>query len=193
VARRFARPINNTRGHILDCAVGLLREHGFERLGQLQVARAAGVSQGHLTYYFPRKTDLLVAVARHSVERVAEELRDFLASDGWPGADASMRARVTALVSFLVKDRQRTRLLLSLAIKAHTDPQLRDILAGHIRQARARRAAGMGAATDDPAVAQAQATLWGIAVQHLLVDDDDCVATDALVCDLLPSLVPDGG
>src|SRR3712207_5502484 len=62
----------DTRTRILDAALGLLAEGG--ELTQPRVARAAGVRQSHLTYYFPTVTDLLQAVARHSFEKLAREL-----------------------------------------------------------------------------------------------------------------------
>jgi len=43
----------DVRRRILDAALGLLAEHGFMEVTQPKIARAAGVRQSHLTYYFP--------------------------------------------------------------------------------------------------------------------------------------------
>ncbi|WP_454916872.1 TetR family transcriptional regulator [Xanthobacter sediminis] len=56
------------RERLLMAAVGLVREHGLPGLTQPRVAKAAGVSQSHLTYYFPTRADLVHAV----LERAAE-------------------------------------------------------------------------------------------------------------------------
>jgi len=158
----------NARDHILDKATGVLRAEGFEALTQPRVAREAGVSQGHLTYYFPKKTDLLIAVARHSVQVMARELAGFYESDGWPGADATTRERVTAFVTFLCKDRERTRMLLSLTLQAERDDELRAILLEQVQQLRLLQALGAGRHVEDPDVDLGLAALWGIALQHLL-------------------------
>jgi AcrR family transcriptional regulator len=167
VAQRHPKP-ENARDHILETAVALLRAEGFEALSQTRVARLAGVSQGHLTYYFPKKSDLLIAVARSSVEAMAAELAEFYQSDGWPGADASTRERVTAFTIFMVKDRERTRMLLSLVMQSEKDPALREILLRQVRDLQMLNALGMGRSVDDPEVDLVLATLWGIAIQHLL-------------------------
>src|SRR5690242_11685644 len=62
------------RERILDAALGLLAESGAHSLTQPKVARAAGVRQSHLTYYFPTRGELLQEVARHSIEKLAGPL-----------------------------------------------------------------------------------------------------------------------
>jgi AcrR family transcriptional regulator len=171
----------DARAQILEAAVGVLRAEGMEKLSQTRVARAAGVSQGHLTYYFPRKTDLWLAVAEHSLDHLRAELAAFFASAGWPGADATTRERVTALVSFLVGDRERTRLLLTLALKGRDDPELHALTVSHARSVRELLARGMGDRSTEE-IDLALATLWGIALQHVVFEgerDDDY--TEALV------------
>ena len=60
-------PGADVKTRILQAALGVLAEHGAAELTQPKVARAAGVRQSHLTYYFPTRADLLLAVAEHSV------------------------------------------------------------------------------------------------------------------------------
>src|SRR5204862_155958 len=64
----------DVRSRILEAALGLLAESGAHELTQPRVARAAGVRQSHLTYYFPTRAALMQAVARHSIERLAGDL-----------------------------------------------------------------------------------------------------------------------
>ena len=58
----------DVRTSILEAALTLLADHGVSRLTQPGVARAAGIRQSHLTYYFPTRADLLKATALYSIE-----------------------------------------------------------------------------------------------------------------------------
>jgi len=63
---------NLVREKILASAVKLLEKQGIKKLAQPQIAKEAGVPQGHITYYFPTRADLLLAVADRSMQAVAE-------------------------------------------------------------------------------------------------------------------------
>jgi AcrR family transcriptional regulator len=158
----------NLKDRIVDSAIRLLRTSGVKSLSQPQVARAAGIPQGHLTYYFPKKRDLVMAVARRAVEQLAVEAAEFFRSGGWPGADAPMRAKVLSLLGFLVKDRARTRFLLGLVLEGEHDDKLRDLLIENAGAARQLLASGLGRQVDDAQVDLVTACLWGLALQHLL-------------------------
>lgn len=56
------------RETIVEAALKLLRKNGFSALTQPRIAAGAGVGQGHLTYYFPARADLLLAVADRACE-----------------------------------------------------------------------------------------------------------------------------
>jgi AcrR family transcriptional regulator len=157
-----------TRERILDTAIELLRVRGLKHLTQPRVAAAAGIPQGHLTYYFPRRTDLLTAVARRSVEILGQELASFFAGDGWPGADASEQARALALTGFHVKNRERTRMLLGLLVESDEDPMLRETLRADVARVRAMVTQGMGEGASELDVDIHLATLWGLSIRHLL-------------------------
>ena len=70
----------NVKEAILVAGQELLRESGVAALTQPKVARAAGIKQSHLTYYFPTRADLLLGVAEHSIDvtmrEVGARLRD---------------------------------------------------------------------------------------------------------------------
>ena len=108
------------RTRILDAALGLLAEGGD--LTQPRVARAAGVRQSHLTYYFPTVTDLLQAVARHSFESLGREL-------GGRGAGGIAAATL---------DKRRVRLMLSLVLAADRDASLKPRMRAFVREIRSR-------------------------------------------------------
>jgi len=54
---------------IVDCAIDLMAEVGFARFSALQVAKAYGIRQSHLTYYFPSRDDLLAAMSERLTKR----------------------------------------------------------------------------------------------------------------------------
>ncbi len=51
------------REALLEAAISVVREGGYPALTQTRVAAVAGMTQSHLTYYFPTRTDLVQAVA----------------------------------------------------------------------------------------------------------------------------------
>ncbi len=68
---------------LLDAAELLFQEHGADVTSTAAVARAAGVSEKTLFWYFPSKDHLLVGVIDRRWQRVVDELRD----EGWPSGD----------------------------------------------------------------------------------------------------------
>ena len=62
----------DVRDRILDAALELLAQGGAQELTQPRVARAAGVRQSHLTYYFPTRAHLFQAVAHRSLDELAD-------------------------------------------------------------------------------------------------------------------------
>ena len=59
----------STRDAILDHALTAINAHGVERLGMRDIARELGLSPGNLTYHFPTKEDLLIALAARLSDR----------------------------------------------------------------------------------------------------------------------------
>ncbi|MPZ57575.1 MAG: TetR family transcriptional regulator [Rhizobiales bacterium] len=55
---RFDVTPAEVRERVRTAAITLVREQGLPRLAQSLVAKAAGVSQSHLTHYFPKRVDL---------------------------------------------------------------------------------------------------------------------------------------
>ena len=112
-----AIPKTDVRTHILDTALSLLGAHGVAYLTQPRVSKAAGVRQSHLTYYFPTRGDLMVAVARHSMDMIARPLLA-QAQEG-----ALTAAQVPGVLSEALTDRRRMRIMLGLIAAADEDPQ----------------------------------------------------------------------
>jgi AcrR family transcriptional regulator len=50
------------REQIVEAAVAVIAEQGLEKLSLSEIEKKAGMSRGQLTYYFPAKEDILLAV-----------------------------------------------------------------------------------------------------------------------------------
>lgn len=154
------------RERILDAALRLMETSGLSKLAQPQVARAAGVPQGHLTYYFPRRLDLLAGVAARFVETLRRDLTGLVG----PGDEAALRGRALGFVGRLVKDRARTRTMLGLVVNAQEDETLRKQLADNAVALRGLVATFMGLPAEDPDVDIVLATFWGVGLMHLVLE-----------------------
>jgi AcrR family transcriptional regulator len=121
----------DVRTRILEAALALLAAGGD--LTQPRVARAAGVRQSHLTYYFPTVTDLMQAVARHSFEALAGEL-------GGKGAGGIAAATL---------DKRRVRLMLALVLAADRDASLKPRMRAFVKEIRGRIAPLVGLQGED--------------------------------------------
>jgi AcrR family transcriptional regulator len=117
----------DVKSRIVEAALALLAEGG--ELTQPRVARAAGVRQSHLTYYFPTVTDLLQAVARRSFDTLAAEF----------GAGRGRRPLSLAHgISRASADRRRVRMMLGLVTAADRDRTLKPRMRAFIKELRAR-------------------------------------------------------
>lgn len=164
----MSRDPEGVRERILDAGVRLLRDGGIKALSGVRVAKGAGVLQSHLTYYFPRRSDLLVAVGRHSLAGVLEQLRGFYGASAGPVRDQSTRSRVLAMLRPLLEDRTRTRMLLGLLVEAEDDPELQKVLRENGGFLRGTVAVSMGRSLDDVDVDIMLAALWGIGLHQLV-------------------------
>lgn len=160
---------SSVRERILDAALSILGDVAVKKLAQPRVARVAGVPQGHLTYYFPRKLDLLVAVIRKFAQLFQRDLSPFLGSSAsWDAHPPATRERAIGFVGKLAKDRERTRMLLRLLVEADGDPKLREAMAEGAGFVRSVLAQVLGKPQDDPDVDVALAMFWGLGIQHLV-------------------------
>jgi AcrR family transcriptional regulator len=150
------------RERLLDAALRLLAEHGAHELTQPRVARAAGVRQSHLTYYFPTRGELLQEVARYSIDKLAGQL-----AHARPGTLPQGIAAGGA-------DKRRSRVMLGLVAAADRDPQIKRRMRKFVGELRARMtpvlAAG-GMATDPESVAFFHTVIVGCAVLQLARDN----------------------
>lgn len=140
----------------MDAALDIVEQQGIEALTQPRVAKTAGVRQSHLTYYFPRKADLFVALLQASHDR---------ASHAGAGDDSE---DVMASLQRLMFDRHRMRFFLAIVLGASEEAELRPVLAAHARGLAQRVAAQFGRSADDAAAMAFVDLLRGVGLRALL-------------------------
>jgi AcrR family transcriptional regulator len=146
---------------IIAAAVDLLRKEGMPALTQPRVAKAAGLRQSHITYYFPSRSDLVAAVAAAAAERL-EAGFGMAAAATTPEALAGRLARIATP--------EQTRLLLALVLAADSEPPVRVLFRRLTKHVRAQVAAGFarqGFPANPAEVALFHALAVGLAVLDL--------------------------
>lgn len=158
----------NVRERILDAAVAILSEDGINALSQVQVARRAEVRQSHLTYYFPKRHDLINAVAERMVESMASQAREVVSDArkfdaGQCDAGAGLKRLADAIAT-----EEHMRMFVGAIVEADRDPGVRAIL---MRETvRLEKVLAELLASDD-AAEEAQlllASLWGLGLYAFL-------------------------
>jgi AcrR family transcriptional regulator len=169
------------RDRILDAAISVLESSGVKKLAQPHIAKVAGIAQGHLTYYFPKKSDLLGALMARAVELFRDDIPQGLLEELHGRAD-EVRAKVLRFAGTVVKNRSRMRMILGLIVAAEEDPQLRERMAENVLLVRRVLGKLLGKSVKDPDVDLTMALLWGIGIQHLVLEGkQDELATDRLL------------
>jgi AcrR family transcriptional regulator len=159
----------DVRTRILEAALDLLGEHGVSRLSQPSVAKAAGVRQSHLTYYFPTRADLLKATALHSIETMIGSLAE-RASGGQLSP-----ALLAQIAGAMVADKRRARMMLGLVVASDEDREIKGFLRDFVARVRAgvgRVVALLGHEADSANIAVFHTLIVGAAVLHVARDDD---------------------
>lgn len=152
---------SDLRQRIVDAAIEVLQQHGPKRLTQPEVAKLLGIRQSHLTYYFPRRADLLMALADRFLGHAAHGL-------GQIGQGKARAQEVWLAVNRSVTAPGAMRSFLGLVIEAEQDPALRELLATHSEQFVALVARELGRAATDADVRLGVAALRGLALDALL-------------------------
>jgi AcrR family transcriptional regulator len=147
---------------ILSAGSTLLREKGVAALTQPRIAQAARIKQSHLTYYFPTRANLLLAIAEFTIFSVMDNVAMQLQAkpQGKTLADA---------VSKILIDGIPPRVFIGLIVAADSDPDIRKLLRKLIRHTRTvmqHLLQEAGIAADDEAARLFHATIIGLAVMH---------------------------
>jgi len=121
-------------GKIMAAALDLLRREGLPALTQPRVARAAGLRQSHITYYFPTRSDLVAAVAGSVAERLVAGFVRALA----PARGEKLGQRLAGIGT-----PEQTRLLLALVLAADGERAVRALFRRLTKDVRQLLAAGL--------------------------------------------------
>ena len=119
----------SVKDSILVAGVVLLKEKGIAALTQPQVARAAGIKQSHLTYYFPTRAELLLGVAESSISATMADIAARL-------AEKPQHATLAATVAEVMIAGVPPRIMIGLIVAADADPEIRKPLRKLIKHIR---------------------------------------------------------
>ncbi|HET8707739.1 MAG TPA: TetR/AcrR family transcriptional regulator [Pseudomonadales bacterium] len=159
----------SVKERILEAGVSILHEQGIAGITGPRVAREAGVSQSHLTYYFPTRDKLLMAIANRSVDTL---IGLFEAADVGNLESPFQR---TSLSPLLIS---QTRVMAGLLVAADTDPELRSALNELVMGFRVRLAKFLprfGIEPTENNVLMMHANLVGLAVMNFARQTEDSI------------------
>lgn len=162
----YVKAGKSTKQRILDSALDIVEEQGVRALTQPRIAKAAGLRQSHITYYFPRKADLLIALLEASHERASRRKE---ADQDETGLGAAMD-----LLKVLMLDRDRMRFFLRIVLEAGDEPALREIVSRHASELTKKIAALCGRSEEDTQVAAFVDFMRGVGLRKLLEPDEAC-------------------
>lgn len=147
---------------ILAAGVELLNEKGIAALTQPQVARAAGIKQSHLTYYFPTRADLLLAIAEHVIASLMSDLSERFVANPEPEALADV------IVARMIEGIP-PRVIIGLIVAADAEPDIRQPLRNliHFVRSQIQMLLSKVGLDDSPQSAlMFHATIVGLAIMH---------------------------
>lgn len=116
-----------TRARIMDAALALFGERGYESASVRQIAERAGVAQGLLYSHFNGKDELLVAIFRQSMHDVRESFA--LAEAAGPPSE-----RIAGLIRGAFAVVRRNLSFWRLSYGARMQPVVLATLGGDLRQ-----------------------------------------------------------
>lgn len=91
------------RDEIVDAALRLILKLGYNNVTLADIAAQVGVSKGLISYYFPKKEDVFLAVLQKIVDRLTADF------DGFYTADATAPEKLTMIFSNLFGNEKRAR------------------------------------------------------------------------------------
>jgi AcrR family transcriptional regulator len=105
-----------TRTRILDAALALFGERGFERATMREIAQSAGMAVGAAYYYFDSKDAIVLAFYERAQAEMSRGIAESL--DRAKSLEARLRAVIERKFEYFAPNRK-----LLGALSAHTDPE----------------------------------------------------------------------
>src|SRR5687767_720498 len=106
-----------TRERILDAALRLFRERGFDKATMRDIAAEAGVATGAAYYYYQTKEDLVMAFYLRTDEEAGAEFEKVIAST------RDLKKRIHGIIDAKFAQFASHRALLTALLKAGIDPR----------------------------------------------------------------------
>ena len=125
MARRPAIPGVDRRQQILEAALDVFAEHGFEGATTKEIATRADVTQGLIYFYFPSKEDLFFAAFEHQAKLALDELHFLAASENDEPPEVVIRRAVTQFVETMDSPRSLCLMRIMLRVTAHAEDRAR--------------------------------------------------------------------
>jgi AcrR family transcriptional regulator len=101
MARRPGEIGKRRREQIIDAAVAIIDERGLQHLSLSAIEKKAGMSRGQLTYYFPAKEEILLAVFDRMIETMHRRAHEGNSSPGCAMAGTGWQ-RVRGFLGFFL-------------------------------------------------------------------------------------------
>lgn len=116
MSRRNIKKSEDTRLRILEAALAIFRERGFERTTMRDIASAAGVAVGAAYYYFQSKEAIVMAFYQRSQEEMSPAIGKIL------DESSSLESRLRGIIHYKFEYFAPNRKLLG-ALSGHADPE----------------------------------------------------------------------
>jgi len=114
---RSTAKADETRRRILDSALSLFRDRGFEPTTMREIAQGAGVAIGAAYYYFDSKEDLLMAFYRQAKDEIHDQIQGALADS------RDLKARLQAVINVEFRYCEPHRNFLGALLRHAADPE----------------------------------------------------------------------
>jgi len=122
------------REQILETALKLFAERGFDATSTRQIAKEVGVAEGLIFHYFPTKASLLTAILQDRLEgrrAFRRELRPLLEDAAGKPASEVLRSAASGWLATLRRDEE---IVVVLFTAAQVNPEVRAAWQGLIRE-----------------------------------------------------------
>jgi AcrR family transcriptional regulator len=107
------------RAQIIETAINTIATQGYVQASLANIARAAGISKGVISYYFKGKDDLIDQIKTHLLMEMGTFVRDRV--EARRGDAEKLRAYVDASFDYIQENRTKFVVMLELGINLQSD------------------------------------------------------------------------
>lgn len=170
---------------ILKTAIQVLREGGIKKLSQPEICSVLGIRQSQLTYYFPRRQDLIKAIVAEFSETARDRLNRL-------SSDADITTIINELEMQITKPGP-IRGFLGLLIEGDQEPVVAKIMLEHMREFEAALSLRLEKLLRPEEVRFLLEHLRGIGISRFVNPDYDSKKSMKMLCQLFSDQSPKKG